>query len=101
MAPGRLRDTGPLAPAVPPPHPPEVLELAASLKKENPSRSAAQIRRIIAAQLGWAPDERTIQRMIVREGLTALQAPSSPAVSAGSRPTDPTSSGWAMHCTAR
>ncbi|WP_327259584.1 helix-turn-helix domain-containing protein [Streptomyces sp. NBC_01240] len=81
--------------------PPEVLELAASLKKENPSRSAAQIRRIIAAQLGWAPDERTIQRMIVREGLTALQAPSSPAVSAGSRPTDPTSSGWAMHCTAR
>jgi putative transposase len=60
--------------------PPEVMELAASLKKENPSRSAAQIRRIIAAQLGWAPDERTIQRMIVREGLTALQAPSSPAV---------------------
>lgn len=59
--------------------PPEVMELAASLKKENPSRSAAQIRRIIAAKLGWAPDERTIQRMIVRDGLTALQAPASPA----------------------
>jgi putative transposase len=60
--------------------PPEVMELAASLKKENPSRSAAQIRRIIGAKLGWAPDERTIQRMIVREGLTALQAPLAPAV---------------------
>lgn len=60
--------------------PPEVLELAASLKKENPTRSAAQIRRIIGAKLGWAPDERTIQRMIVREGLTALQAPLAPAV---------------------
>lgn len=60
--------------------PPEVMELAASLKKENPSRSAAQIRRIIGAKLGWAPDERTIQRMIVREGLTALQAPLTPAV---------------------
>lgn len=60
--------------------PPEVMELAASLKKENPTRSAAQIRRIMAAQLGWAPDDRTIQRMIVREGLNALQAPASPAV---------------------
>jgi putative transposase len=59
--------------------PPEVMELAASLKKENPSRSAAQIRRIIAAKMGWAPDERTIQRMIVRDGLVALQAPASPA----------------------
>lgn len=59
--------------------PPEVMEMAASLKKENPSRSAAQIRRIIAAKLGWAPDERTIQRMIVRDGLVALQAPASPA----------------------
>ncbi|WP_405801591.1 DDE-type integrase/transposase/recombinase [Streptomyces sp. NBC_01506] len=58
----------------------EVMELAVSLKKEDPARSAAQIRRIIAARLGWAPDERTIQRMIVRGGLAALQAPASPAV---------------------
>jgi len=54
--------------------PAEVLELAAALKKENPSRSAAQIRRILSAQHGWAPDERTLQRMFLREGLTALTA---------------------------
>lgn len=60
--------------------PPEVLELAAALKKENPSRSAAQVRRILRAQLGWAPDETTLQRMFVRTGLTALSAPAEPAV---------------------
>jgi putative transposase len=58
--------------------PGEVLELAAALKKENPNRSAAQIRRILAAQLGWAPDERTLQRMFARTGLSALAA--APAV---------------------
>jgi len=52
--------------------PPEVLELAAALKKENPARSAAQVQRILRAQAGWAPDERTLQRMFVRTGLTAL-----------------------------
>ena len=41
--------------------PAEVLELAAALKKENPARTAAQVRRILKAQSGWAPDERTIQ----------------------------------------
>jgi hypothetical protein len=60
--------------------PPEVFELAAALKKENPSRSAAQVRRILHAQLGWAPDETTLQRMFVRTGLTALRAPAEPAV---------------------
>lgn len=45
--------------------PPEFMDLAAALKKENPSRSAAQIRRIIGAQRGWALDGRTIQRMLV------------------------------------
>lgn len=62
--------------------PPEVLELAAALKKENPNRTAAQIRRILAAQQGWAPDERTLQRMFVRTGLSALTAagPAAPAV---------------------
>src|SRR6266496_2911413 len=43
--------------------PPEVMELAAALKKENPARTAAQVQRILRAQSGWAPDERTIQRM--------------------------------------
>jgi putative transposase len=52
--------------------PEEVLDLARALKRENPDRSAAQVRRILAAQRGWAPDERTLQRMFNREGLTAL-----------------------------
>jgi putative transposase len=55
--------------------PPEVIELAAALKKENPARTAAQVQRILQAQAGWAPDERTIQRMFHRKGLTALTAP--------------------------
>jgi putative transposase len=55
--------------------PPEVIELAAALKKENPARTAAQVRRILKAQAGWAPDERTIQRMFHRTGLTALTTP--------------------------
>jgi putative transposase len=60
--------------------PQEVLDLAAALKKENPARTAAQIRRILSAQHGWAPDERTLQRMFVRNGLTSLRAPAEPAV---------------------
>jgi len=52
--------------------PREVLELAAALKKENPARTAAQVQRILRAQSGWAPDERTIQRMFNRTGLTTL-----------------------------
>ena len=52
--------------------PPEVMQLAAALKKENPARTAAQVQRILRAQAGWAPDERTIQRMFTRTGLTAL-----------------------------
>ncbi len=55
--------------------PPEVIELAAALKKENPARTAAQVQRILKAQSGWAPDERTIQRMFNRTGLRALRAP--------------------------
>src|SRR5947207_8085666 len=52
--------------------PPEVMELAAALKKENPARTAAQVQRILKAQAGWAPDETTIRRMFTRTGLTAL-----------------------------
>jgi hypothetical protein len=32
------------------------------LKREKPDRSAAQIVRILRAQSGWAPSERTLQR---------------------------------------
>lgn len=61
--------------------PQEVLDLATALKKENPSRTAAQVRRILRAQLGWAPGESTIQRLFRREGLTALAtAPVQPGV---------------------
>ncbi|MFD9044676.1 DDE-type integrase/transposase/recombinase [Streptomyces bottropensis] len=81
--------------------PPEVVELAMALKKENPDRKAAQVRRILRAQLGWAPDERTLQRMFHRTGLVALRTAKPPTLPAGSRPTGPTSSGWVTRCTGR
>ena len=49
--------------------PAAVLDLAARLKKENPGRTAAQIVRVITAEEGWSPAERTIQRYFVRTGL--------------------------------
>src|SRR3954447_23620344 len=42
--------------------PVEVFEMAVALKRENPDRTGAQVRRILAAQMGWAPGERTLQR---------------------------------------
>jgi putative transposase len=54
--------------------PAEVLELAVALRRENPQRTAAGIRRILRAQLGWSPDERTLQRHFTRLGLTAQTA---------------------------
>ncbi len=49
------RQPGPRLPA-------EVLEMAVALKRENPDRTAAQVRRILRSQMGWAPGERTLQR---------------------------------------
>src|SRR6266511_4069694 len=46
--------------------PAEVLALAAALKRERPERTAAQVARILRAQSGWAPSERTLQRHFVR-----------------------------------
>ena len=40
----------------------QVLELAASLKRENPSRTAAQVARILRTATGWAPSESTLLR---------------------------------------
>jgi putative transposase len=40
----------------------DVVELAIGLKMENTARTAAQVRRILAARLGWAPSERALQR---------------------------------------
>lgn len=36
---------------------PEVLDLAAALKAENPARTAAQVARILIASTGWSPSE--------------------------------------------
>lgn len=41
---------------------PGVLALAETLKRENPARTAAQVRRIMAATLGDAPSESTLLR---------------------------------------
>ena len=61
--------------------PAEVLELAVALRRENPDRTAAAIQRILRTQLGWAPDERTLQRNFHRLGLTGDTAGGSiPAV---------------------
>ncbi|WP_204015244.1 DDE-type integrase/transposase/recombinase, partial [Virgisporangium aurantiacum] len=42
--------------------PAEVLAMAAAVKRENPARTAAQVARILRAQSGWAPSDRTLQR---------------------------------------
>jgi putative transposase len=46
--------------------PGEVLELAAALKRENPERTAAQVQRILRSAWGWAPSDRTLQRLFGR-----------------------------------
>ena len=43
--------------------------MAAALKRENMERTAAQVRRIMVAQAGDAPSERTLQRHFAREDL--------------------------------
>ena len=51
-----------------------ILETAIALKRENPERTAAQVRRILRAQMGWAPGERTLQRHFAdKVGLAAGQ----------------------------
>lgn len=44
----------------------EVLQLAGRLKREHPARTAAHIARVIAAEHGWAPSARTLQRHFAR-----------------------------------
>jgi putative transposase len=48
---------------------PEVLELAAALKKERPARTAAQVRRVMVRSAGDAPSESTLLRHFRRLGL--------------------------------
>jgi putative transposase len=55
------------APArVTPRTPAEVLALAVALKRENPRRTAVQVTRILRAQAGWAPSDRTLRRHFAR-----------------------------------
>ena len=51
--------------------PGEVLALAEALKREKPQRTAAQVRRILQTATGWAPSERTLQRLFERLELNA------------------------------
>jgi transposase len=44
----------------------EVLDLAAALKRERPERTGAQVARILRAQSGWSPSERTLLRHFAR-----------------------------------
>jgi putative transposase len=46
--------------------PDEVLTLAEALKREKPGRTAAQVRRILQTATGWAPSDRTLQRLFER-----------------------------------
>jgi putative transposase len=58
------RQPGPRTPA-------EVLALAEALKREKPGRTAAQVRRILQVTSGWAPSDRTLQRLFERLELNA------------------------------
>jgi transposase len=56
------------------------LELAASLKRENPARTAAQVQRILRAATGWSPSESTLLRLFHRLELIGPAAGDTPVV---------------------
>ncbi|MCW2649901.1 MAG: putative transposase [Mycobacterium sp.] len=58
----------------------QVLELAASLKRENPTRTVAQVARILRTATGWAPSESTLLRHFHRLDLMGPNADEAPAV---------------------
>lgn len=53
--------------------PARVLEFAVALKLERPGRTATQVCRIITAAQGWAPSQRTVQRLFEHQGLNVAQ----------------------------
>jgi putative transposase len=57
----------------------DVVELAVGLKMENPERTAAQVRRILAARLGCAPSDRAIQRWFAARELVTRPGGQPPA----------------------
>jgi len=85
----RAYRTGGFAALVPAPRrltpttPAEVIELAAALKKEAPGRTAAQVAAVLAAQAGWAPSERTLQRHFAGLGLSRARADGGPPATFG------------------
>ena len=58
--------------------PPAVLELAVALKTEAPDRTAAQVAAVLAAQGGYAPSARTLQRHFAAAGLTRQRPDGAP-----------------------
>jgi putative transposase len=58
----------------------EVLQMAAGLKRENPARTAAQVRRVLQKACGWSPSVRTLQRHFERLELRARPDGSPPVV---------------------
>ncbi len=58
--------------------PPAVLELAVALKTEAPDRTAAQVAAVLAAQGGYAPSARTLQRHFAAAGLTRVRPDGAP-----------------------
>ena len=50
--------------------PPEALELACRLRKEDPARSGAHIAEVLRAAQGWSPHPRTLERHFKALGLT-------------------------------
>ena len=67
----------------------QVLELAASLKRENPARTVAQVARILRTATGWAPSESTLLRHFHRLDLVGPNAGEQPAVFGRFEATDP------------
>jgi putative transposase len=73
----RLYESGGFDALVPSPRqcqprtPDEVLSVAEALKREKPERTAAQVRRILQLTAGWAPSDRTLQRLFERLELNA------------------------------
>lgn len=66
-----------------------VLELAASLKRENPDRTVTQVVRILRTATGWAPSESTLLRHFHRLELIGPAAGEAPAVFNRFEATDP------------
>ncbi len=58
---------------VEPKTPKPILDLADTLRKEDPTRTAAHITQIIKTANGWAPSPRTLQRNFKAKGLTRSQ----------------------------